>query len=83
MTEPIPFVLRSAPPVLVNHDLVFDLELLLARARAGEITGFAWTAIDAIGAHETGWRSMYWEQNAALLGATELLHSEFKRAIDD
>lgn len=69
-------------PVRANEPLADSLATLLARVRAGELTAMAWVTLDGFGAHETGYLTMDDSQGAALLGATELLHSEYKGALE-
>lgn len=73
--------LQPAPPLLINHELVESLQHLLLRAKTGELTAMAWIGLDQTSDYESGWHALIPEQNVLLLGATELLHSEFKGAV--
>lgn len=73
---------HAAAALPINHDLVSSLELLLLRAKVGELTGMAWVSLDQDWASDTGWHAADPEQNATILGALYLLPSEFQRAIE-
>lgn len=73
---------RVEPPMLINHDLVSDLELMLLWAKTGELSSFAWTGIDSEGHQRSGYQVLTVDDQPQLLGQVELLHSEYLGAIE-
>lgn len=76
----------SGPPPttpVINPDIVSSLEVLLAQARAGEITTMAWVAIGAVAGCKTGYGSLYGSEEPTLLGGIDLLLHDYRRALLD